>query len=612
MHPRGRRRGAVGRTRAQPRGPRRTGGSSRTSTATNCTRSRAVATARRRWRRTTRPSGSRRGSAASATTRSGNSTCKLLADLVRAESRRRQAPEGPGRSCRRTSSRPPKTATGTPWRGRWTPSRPSCQARPTARLRVLAAEMLQKLGASPAAEHALAALPGATPAGAGLLVAVLAAIGAPLMPAIARRWAAERQPRRPRAPRAGRRPPPERPGRDGLGACSRRTPRRRNVRVAAIRLLELTPGTEHLPALEAALSDARRIGARRGVQGAVRVVRSGPRVRDPGPRHRQGRTPATQLTLLDRLTGHGGGRILPVLQRLVPQIDPQTAPVPRVPGAHRRPRARRRRGRRAAAGDRRRRARAGARRCGRGASDRRRRSALRAIRQRAAPRPPRAGAARRGCAGGRTMTDRDQRTAALRRHRAALSGALRAASLYSIAHPSVGEHVRALLDAVRAAPQGRAVRAHRLHRRRGDCRRHAAARGDGVPDRTHPLHAGARHQPGPARPRRDAGRTHRVRPRGLAALRPSALRRRRRPRAAEADIDFLRLPHVRAGRIPVDTTAGKLGLERRHDEAGLQRVDRGRPHGLGEHADRGHAGRAGRPRGRRAPRGRRRHVAARR
>jgi hypothetical protein len=37
-----------------------------------------------------------------------------------------------------------------------------------------------------------------------------------------------------------------------------------------------------------------------------------------------------------------------------------------------------------------------------------------------------------------------------------MSGALRAASLYSIAHPSVGEHVRALLEAV-----------ERLHRAEG-------------------------------------------------------------------------------------------------------------------------------------------------
>mgnify|MGYP001121500536 CR=1 FL=1 len=36
----------------------------------------------------------------------------------------------------------------------------------------------------------------------------------------------------------------------------------------------------------------------------------------------------TQVSLLSRLAAQGGARLLPVLQRLVPQIDPQAAPVP--------------------------------------------------------------------------------------------------------------------------------------------------------------------------------------------------------------------------------------------------------------------------------------------
>jgi len=47
------------------------------------------------------------------------------------------------------------------------------------------------------------------------------------------------------------------------------------------------------------------------------------------------------------------------------------------------------------------------------------------------------------------MTDRTQRIALYADIVQRMSGALRAASLYSIAHPSVAEHVRALLEAVR-------------------------------------------------------------------------------------------------------------------------------------------------------------------
>ena len=191
-------------------------------------------------------------------------------------------------------------------------------------LPVLAAETVQKLGASPAAQSALAALPDATPAGADVLVAVLAAIGAPLMPAVAERWAAEREPsvraRFERAVAAA-----GRAGRDGLRRLLASDAEPGDVRVAAIRLLELTPGTEHLPALEAALSDAHegvraeafRALSSSGAERAAEILARGIARADA----------ATQLPLLKRLSAHGGVRSLPVLRRLVPQIDPQTAPL---------------------------------------------------------------------------------------------------------------------------------------------------------------------------------------------------------------------------------------------------------------------------------------------
>jgi hypothetical protein len=191
-------------------------------------------------------------------------------------------------------------------------------------LHVLAGEALQKLGASPAAESALAALPDATPAAADMLLSVLAAIGAPLIPAVARRWAAERHPSvRARLERvvctAGK------AGRDGLRRLLASNAEPGEVRVAAIRLLELTPGTEHLPALEAALSDADD-----GVRAeAFRALSSSEaeRAADILARGIARADAAAQLSLLNRLSGNGGGRRLPLLQRLVPQIDPQTAPL---------------------------------------------------------------------------------------------------------------------------------------------------------------------------------------------------------------------------------------------------------------------------------------------
>ena len=192
-------------------------------------------------------------------------------------------------------------------------------------VRVLAAEALQRLGASVAAEQALAALPGAAPAQADLLIGVLAAIGASQMPVIAQRWAAERQPaaraRLERAVAAA-----GKPGRDNLRRLLASAAETAEVRLAAVRLLELTPGTDHLPALEAALSDPHE-GLRAE---AFKALSSSGAVRasEALARGIARADPATQVSLLSRLTAQGGGRILPVLQRLAPQFDPHAGSVP--------------------------------------------------------------------------------------------------------------------------------------------------------------------------------------------------------------------------------------------------------------------------------------------
>jgi hypothetical protein len=190
---------------------------------------------------------------------------------------------------------------------------------------VLAGETIQKLGASPAASRALDALPAADPAQADTLVSILAAIGSPQMPAIARRWAAERQPlvrtRYERAVAAA-----GKAGRDWLKRLLASEDEEAEVRVAAIRLLEITAGGEHLAALEAALADRQepvRTEAFRALSGlgtdrAFDVLARGMARADS----------AAQASLVSRLTAQSGSRALPVLRRLVPQIDPRTVPVP--------------------------------------------------------------------------------------------------------------------------------------------------------------------------------------------------------------------------------------------------------------------------------------------
>ena len=134
-----------------------------------------------------------------------------------------------------------------------------------------------------------------------------------------------------------------------------------------------------------------------------------------------------------------------------------------------------------------------------------------------------------------------------------LSGALRAASLYSITHPSVDEHVRALLEAVQ-----------RLHKVESSVLIGLIG-GEVIADDT-PLLAMTSYRAEFIRYMQALGINRILLNRGItleelrafvrAASQPS-------PRAenggAEADVDFLKLEHLRAGRIPVDTTVGNWG-----------------------------------------------------
>lgn len=134
-----------------------------------------------------------------------------------------------------------------------------------------------------------------------------------------------------------------------------------------------------------------------------------------------------------------------------------------------------------------------------------------------------------------------------------LSGALRAASLYSIEHPSVDEHVRALLDAVQ-----------RLHKAEPTVLIGLIG-GEVIADDT-PLLAMTSYRAEFIRYMQALGINRVLLNRGItleelrafvrAASQPGT---RAENGGAEADVDFLKLAHLRAGRIPVDTTAGNWG-----------------------------------------------------
>ena len=181
------------------------------------------------------------------------------------------------------------------------------------------------------------------------------------------------------------------------------------------------------------------------------------------------------------------------------------------------------------------------------------------------------------------MTDRGQRMQIYADIVQRMSGALRSASLYSTAHPSVGEHVRALLEAVQ-----------RLHRMEASVLVGFIG-GEVIADDT-PLLAVTAYRTELIRYMQALGINRVLFDRGVtleeltqfvrAVSQPSAAALH----AAEGDAGpagggRLHQARARARRPhPRRHLRGEVGFERRHAEAGLQRVGRGRPHGLGEHA----------------------------
>ena len=190
---------------------------------------------------------------------------------------------------------------------------------------LLAADVLKKLGASSASDQALAELAGAAPALADTLVRVLAALGSARMPEITRRWAAEREGAfRSTLEQVVRQS--GKPGREALRRLLAAEDEPAELRIAAIRLLDLTPGSEHLPALEAALSD-QSDDVREEAFRAL-ATSSSDRGCDILARGIARANTAAQSQLLAKLANLDQRRTRPVLQRLLPQVDPQTAAVP--------------------------------------------------------------------------------------------------------------------------------------------------------------------------------------------------------------------------------------------------------------------------------------------
>lgn len=151
-----------------------------------------------------------------------------------------------------------------------------------------------------------------------------------------------------------------------------------------------------------------------------------------------------------------------------------------------------------------------------------------------------------------------------------LGGALRAARLYSPTHPSVGEHVHALVEAVRELQGSRSVvllgfvggeviaddtLLVRATATRGDLAREMQALG------IHRLlfERGVTRDEVATFVREVASRKERPHNEGRAVAAHSSDDLNAPKEAAEVQVDFLALPHLRAGRIPVDVTAGRSG-----------------------------------------------------
>jgi putative nucleotidyltransferase with HDIG domain len=156
------------------------------------------------------------------------------------------------------------------------------------------------------------------------------------------------------------------------------------------------------------------------------------------------------------------------------------------------------------------------------------------------------------------MTAREQRLQLYTDIVQRMSGALRAANLYSMTHPSVGEHARALLDAVQ-----------RLHGAESSVLVGFIG-GEVIADDT-PLLTVTAYRTELIRYMQALGINRVLFERGVtleeisefvrtvAQPSASALRAGGDAQGVEADLDFLRLAHIRAGRIPVDTSAGNWG-----------------------------------------------------
>ena len=139
-----------------------------------------------------------------------------------------------------------------------------------------------------------------------------------------------------------------------------------------------------------------------------------------------------------------------------------------------------------------------------------------------------------------------------------LSGALRAASLYSSAHPSVADHIKALLEAVQ-----------RLHRVEPAVLIGFIG-GEVIADNT-PLIAVTTHRTELIQYMQALGINRLLLERGVtleeittfvqAVAKPGqpALSSQDADPSGVVELDFLKLPHLRAGRIPVDVTAGQWG-----------------------------------------------------
>ncbi len=190
--------------------------------------------------------------------------------------------------------------------------------------RASASEVLDRLADTEVAARAFEMLPGADAQTSGILVRALSAIGPALVPPLVTLWAGDRQPAlRSRLERVvvgcGR------PGREVLRRLLSSDSASTDVRVAAAHLLELTPGTEHLPILEAALSDPQT--EVRDVAFDALANSSLDRALDILARGIAKAEAVAQTALLDRLSALGADRMLPILRRAFSLVDPGTVDV---------------------------------------------------------------------------------------------------------------------------------------------------------------------------------------------------------------------------------------------------------------------------------------------